>query len=518
METKSGGEEMKSRKLSCMIAMTLFTAAFPVQVAAQEQSDNPQHERVHPRYRFVDLGTLGGPAAYFIEFEQVLTNRGALIGGAHTTVPDPNRPNCFNPADCFVSHAFLWREETLTDLGALPGVNSSIPSQINKHGNVVGTSQNGLIDPLTGSPESRAVLWHEAEIADLGTLGGNESGADGINNRDQIIGVALNAIPDPFSFVGGTQTRAFLWQDGVMQDLGTLGGPDAFAQYVNDRGQVTGFSYTSNKPTSSGVPQIDPFFWDNGMATMQDLGSLGGTVGQVNDLNNRGQVIGTMNLAGDAFQHGFLWDKGVLTDLGTFGGNNSQANWITEAGDIVGKADLPGSNAHNAFLWRKGVMTNLGTLYNDPCSNATGINSRGQVVGTSDTPDCTVGLHAFLWENGSMTDLNTFLPPGASLQQLTVAFYINDRGEIGGIGVPPGVSIQDQFNLGHVFVLIPCDAAHSDEKGCEDGADMTNVARSVPFVQSSTTAAQSSVTTSEMPARIYNRFGRNRDFASWLPK
>jgi probable HAF family extracellular repeat protein len=507
---------MKPRILSCVIAMTLFTAAIPVQLAAQVQSDNPQHERVHHRYRFVDLGTLGGPAAYFIEFEKVLTNRGTLIGGADTPVTDPYNPNCFNPGDCFVSHAFVWRDGALTDLRALPGVNSSIPSEINKHGDIVGTSQNGLIDPLTGLPENRAVLWHEGDIADLGTFGGNESGADGINNRDQIIGVALNAIPDPFSFVGGTQTRAFLWQDGVMQDLGTLGGPDAFAQYINDRGQVTGFSYISNTPTSFGLPQVDPFFWDHG--TMQDLGSLGGTFGQVNDLNNRGQVIGTMNLTGDVFVHGFLWDKSVLTDLGTFGGNNSQANWINEAGDIVGKADLPGSNAHDAFLWRKGVMNNLGTLYNDPCSNATGINSRSQVVGTSDTPDCTFGLHAFLWEKGSMTDLNTFLPPGASLQQLTVAFYINDRGEIAGIGVPPGVSIQDQFDHGHVFVLIPCDAEHSDDKGCEDGADMTNVARSVPFARSSTTPAQSSLAASEMPARIRGRLGRTRSFAPWLPK
>jgi probable HAF family extracellular repeat protein len=507
---------MKFPMLSCVTAMTLCAVlAIPVGMAAQEQTANQQQKRAHHGYRFVDLGTLGGPASYFIEFEQVLTNRVALIGGADTPVPDAYKPNCFNP-DCFVSHAFLWREGVLNDLGALPGVNSSIPSEINKRGDIAGTSQNGLIDPLTGSRENRAVLWHEGEIADLGTLGGNQSAAVGINNRDQITGVALNAIPDPVSFVGGTQTRAFLWRDRVMRDLGTLGGPDAFAQYLNDRGQIAGFSYISNTLTSSGVPQIDPFFWDSG--SMLDLGSLGGTFGQVNDLNNRGQVIGTMNLAGDVSEHAFLWDNGVLTDLATFGGNNSEANWISEAGDIVGKADLPGSNAHDAFLWRKGAMTNLGTLYNDPCSNATGINSRGQVVGASDTPDCTIGLHAFLWENGSMTDLNTFLPPGASLQQLTVAFYINDRGEIAGIGVPPGVSVQDQFSLGHVFVMLPCDGEHSDDESCEDGAERTTAARSVPLVRSSTTPEQSSSTTGDIAARIRGLFGRNRSFAPWLPK
>jgi probable HAF family extracellular repeat protein len=113
---------------------------------------------------------------------------------------------------------------------------------------------------LTGGPEQRAVLWENGSITDLGTLGGNESASIGANDRGQVIGVASNAIPDPFSFFGATQARAFLWAGGKMRDLGTLGGPDAFGQYVNDRGQVTGFSYTSYTPNpSSGVPTVPEF-------------------------------------------------------------------------------------------------------------------------------------------------------------------------------------------------------------------------------------------------------------------
>ena len=46
---------------------------------------------------------------------------------------------------------------------------------------------------------------------------------------------------------------------------------------------------------------------------------------------------------------------------------------------------------------------------------------------------------AFLWEKGSMIDLNTLTPPGFPLT-LLLAVAINDRGEIGGFGLPAGCS------------------------------------------------------------------------------
>jgi probable HAF family extracellular repeat protein len=291
-----------------------------------------------------------------------------------------------------------------------------------------------------------------------------------------VVGLTLNTIPDPFClFAPGfctTQTRAFLWQNGVMQDLGTLGGSDAIATLVNERGQIAGQSYTNSTPNPvTGLPTLDPFLWRN--STMLDLGTLGGTSGFPTALNSRGQVIGQSNLAGDLTVHPFLWtNPGPIQDLGTFGGDTGFTSWINDAGDIVGKADLPGPppQNHDAALWSNGEITDLGTVPGDSCSNAYQINSRGQIVGTSeDQALCLIptGEHAFLWENGGpMVDLNTLIPPGSSLQ-LVFAFAVNDRGEIAGTGVPPGCAPQDVETCGHAYLLIPCDENHPGVGGCD---------------------------------------------------
>jgi probable HAF family extracellular repeat protein len=474
---------MKSRMLMCLAAITfLASLAILPRLAAQANQDH-RNRHNHHHYQLIDLGTFGGPASYFSNgADGILNNQGAAVGWADTPTPDPFPSFCFDP-DCFVAHAFQWKYGQLTDLGTLAEGWSSQATWISKNGNISGISQNSEIDPLLGIPEFRAVLWQNSGITDLGTLeNGYESFALGVNNSAQVAGLALNTISDPFClFAPGfcnTQTRAFLWRGGVMQDLGTLGGPDAIAFYLNEHSQVTGYSYTNSTPNSvadacgANVPTAAPFIWEKGKG-MTDLGTLGGTCGIPAALNSRGQVVGLSDLAGDSTFHPFLWDKSShpqLRDLGTLGGNNGNTNWIDDVGEVVGKADLPGSQTHDAFLWKNGVMTDLGTLPGDSCSNAYQVNSRGQVVGTSeDQTLCVIptGEHAFLWENGGpMVDLNTLIAPNSSLQ-LTFAFAINDRGEIVGTGLPPGCAPQNIEFCGHAFVLVPCDDKHAGIEGCD---------------------------------------------------
>ena len=93
-----------------------------------------------------------------------------------------------------------------------------------------------------------------------------------------------------------------------------------------------------------------------------------------------------------------------------------------------------------------------------------------------------VGEHAFLWEgNGPMIDLNTLIPAGSSLQ-LTYAIAINDRGEIAGFGVPPGVLPEDYETQGHAYILLPCDEGHPNMDGYDYSmADDTNSAQRVTY-------------------------------------
>jgi len=299
---------------------------------------------LHPRYSLIDVGTFGGGRSTVIPGR--LSNRSTVVGEADTTVPDPNFDAVANSLSFllpnpFIEHAFKLQHGIVADLGALPGVNSSQAFAVNAAGDIVGYSENGVIDPLLAIPELRAVLWRDGRIIDLGTLGGNESVAAGINQRGQIAGSSANLIPDEFSYYDfGTQTRAFLWENGVMQDLGTLGGPDAVGEFLNERGQVAGESFTDWTPNpTTGIPTVHPFLWEDDR--ILDLGTLGGTFAGLDALNNRGQAVGASNLAGDLTTHPILWDGKSLRDLGTFGGDNGEAVWLNDAGEVVGVADLP---------------------------------------------------------------------------------------------------------------------------------------------------------------------------------
>jgi probable HAF family extracellular repeat protein len=129
------------------------------------------------------------------------------------------------------------------DLGTLGGTNSAAFG-INNIGQIVGSSQT------PGDGTQHAFLYGGGLITDLGTLGGTESQADGVNSRGLIVGWAKTTDGEP---------HAFLWNAGRMLDLNSFApiGPDAVlveATAINDVGQIVangsnGRAYLITLPT-----------------------------------------------------------------------------------------------------------------------------------------------------------------------------------------------------------------------------------------------------------------------------
>jgi probable HAF family extracellular repeat protein len=474
---------VKSETLLLKAALAAFAVATSYPLAAQNVQD--QESVKHHHYQFLDMGTFGGPVSSINlpAWVGTLNNQGVATGWSSTSTPwSPTS----NPLVCggsdgfvpFISHTFAWENGEVADLGSLSGPDfCSEPFWVNSKNEIVGASENGLVDPqFFGLNQMHPALWKDGRITDLGTLGGNQGFAFGANNRGQIVGWSTTAIPDQYCLFNVLQWHAFLWQHGQMQDLGTLGGNCAYtspisaaAQSINDRGQVVGGSTTSTIPNPlTGVPTMDPFLWEEGKG-MTDLGTLGGAYGGAQEINNNGQIVGMSSIASDPGAcmsvdpfdpncHTFLWDRGTLTDLTTqtIGASFTFARMISDSGDIVGEGAFPDEPVE-ALLWRNGVATDLGNL--GGCfSGAFAINSRGQIVGYSTSCDGNT-IRAFLWEKGSMVDLNLLIPAGSSLF-LEWGAYLNERGEIVGNGINANGDL-------HGFLLIPCDEGHPGISGCD---------------------------------------------------
>jgi len=323
-----------------------------------------------------------------------------------------------------------------TPLGSLGGTYWGVPSSqasaINASGHVTG----GASIPATidDSRHFHAFIYANGVMIDLGTLGGQISSGSAINASGQVTGGSDTGLTD----LAGTVRHAFLYSNGKMTDLGSLGGTESFGSGINSIGQVVGWSYLHGYVTRRA------FLYSGG--SMTDLGTLGGSSSEATGINDSGQVTGSAYVRdvaspGRPIVHAFLYSAGVMRDLGTLGGADSYANGINNAGEVTGLSRLQSSTEAHAFLYSGGRMIDLGTL-GGQISVGSAINNSGQVTGQSDTTN-NVDTHAFLYTDGKIYDLNHLvtndLGPGVVLRY---AHGINDRGQIAAVGCTRVVVIE----------------------------------------------------------------------------
>lgn len=229
------------------------------------------------------------------------------------------------------------------------------------------------------------------------------SAATAISNANHVVGWADTANAAAIrAFL--IQPQGGVWyrdQDGdlvndLLIDLGTLGGAESAAHGVNDNGIVTGYSYLpiSQPPARYHAFILTPasgvWFRDSNNDgvndLMQSIGTLGGANSWGRAINNNNVIVGESDTAAQQ-THAFRWENGTMTDLGTLGGLSSSAADINDAGQIVGWAENA-EGERRAVVWVNGVITDLNSalIYGQSTGGLTltearAINEAGQITG-----------------------------------------------------------------------------------------------------------------------------------------
>jgi probable HAF family extracellular repeat protein len=332
----------------------------------------------------------------------------------------------------------------LIDLGTLGG-NESQATGINNAGFVAGYAK-------TTSGAIHAARWKGMTPIDLGpgASGGTNSYATGINNAGVVVGYAETA---------SGSSHATRWNGTSPTDLSRgASDVDSAAYGVNDAGQVVGYIHTGSDFA------IHATLWNGTIAT--DLGGPN-TTSEATAINNAGVVVGDYGYGGPDFLGALQWNPNTtipieLDNLGPI----SAVTGINDAGQVVAAA-FTYNSVYRAELWNDTTTpTDLGPgASGGNYSGASGINKSGQVVGFATTSG-DVASHATLWNGTVAIDLNTRINPAlARYITLTEATAINDNGWIAANGV------NSQTGRTEAYLLtprpVPCDEDHCDEDHCD---------------------------------------------------
>lgn len=331
---------------------------------------------------------------------------------------------------------------TITDLGVLSGDSESSGNQLNNLGHVIGLSANQAVEGcnyFTSTCGYHGFIYNGSNENPIGYIpGGSSSYGLAINDFDQAVG---------FGSTGNSLVHGFLYSNGNITDLGTLGGTSTIPYDINNLGQIVGWSKNSNSLRRAFLYQNSAVF---------DIGTLpGDDEAEAYSINEHGVIVGwsyssttgagnCQIYAANCAYHAYSYNSGVFTNLGMLpGGTQSEAIRVNGNGQIVGFSNSANSNIH-AFLYSNGTMSDLGILSGGTVSVATDINSSGEVVGFGNI--ATGSTHGFIYKNGTMVNLDDLLPANSGWTTL-YAYGINDSGQVSGEGIHNGIR--------HAFLMTP---------------------------------------------------------------
>ena len=334
---------------------------------------------------------------------------------------------------------------------------------------------------------------HQYKLIDLGSFGGPGGGivnpsSRALNNQGTIVGVSDTANADPYPntpFYDGQVDRTLVWSNGRQTELPPLpGGKNLsnIASSINKEGWIVGQAQNGEIDQATGWPVAHGALW-RGATSVTDLGSLGGTQGIANAINDFGQVVGgsatnipdtfynyplplcihSLGGCGSNFSidalffpvttevHAFLWQGGHMHDLGTLSGpdgsgTDSTAWIINNLGEVAGWSFTANAATVEPFFWSPadGKMISLGSL-GGHFGEAWFMNNRGQVVGASN-PAGDQTEHPFIWSKS--TGMKDLFANGGIGGNYGHADWINDAGEVVGLATITG----NRGNTGHGFL------------------------------------------------------------------
>jgi probable HAF family extracellular repeat protein len=272
------------------------------------------------------------------------------------------------------------------------------------------------------------------ELIDLGTLGGLRSYAYDINNNGQIVGNAYNA---------SNQSRAFLHEDGSMQDLGTLmldNSGTATAYGINNSGDVTGTA-SADAPVSSGLSA--GFLYTAG--DMSALGVLPTTwsdsyISAGKAINNTGVIAVNSYIPNyDEQRFGVRATDGTLA-VQPVGGQTGGATAINSAGLAIGDRNSYGMD-YVHLLFSGGIFSTIASDYFDSYSTSRtdtriyAINDSNQLVGSYYFKSCGSNFCDPITSHGLLTSTDSLPVTGGNHQKVpgTRAIHmINAGGDMAG--------------------------------------------------------------------------------------